>query len=234
MQSLAFEKTTLFQLLGAKRSEQMRSLLRGSKFSAGEHLYFQGDRAQWLFSVRCGEVRTLKDHASGRPIELERCLPGDLFGLEALLGVERYGESAQALVEGEVWRLPSRIAYAAIDADPAVARSVLALVAERLQRAQDRLCSFVGDDVSARLEQALLRVPAGDCMRTTRRALGESVGTTVETTIRVLRRFERAGWIEGGVGWLKVLDRRALERVTSGRLDPDSAGAPRVERASNV
>ena len=41
-------------------------------------------------------------------------------------------------------------------------------------------------------------------------------GTTVETAIRVLRRFERSGWIEGGVGWIRILDREALQSVASG------------------
>jgi hypothetical protein len=42
----------------------------------------------------------------------------------------------------------------------------------------------------------------------------------VETAIRVLRRFDRSGWIEGGVGSVRILDRKALERVSRGEKLP--------------
>jgi CRP-like cAMP-binding protein len=225
MKRVSFEQTALFGLLGP-RSDRLRPLLRTASFESGEHLYFEGAPAECLFVVRSGELRTLKDHPSGRSIELERCLPGDLCGIAALSGAPRHGESAQGVAAGEVWRLPRRAVHALLDEDPAIARALLSLVAERLQHAHDRLCSFAGDAVPARLARALLAEGNGERIETTRRALGESAGTTVETAIRVLRRFERAGWIEGGVGWLRVLDRDALEGVASGA----SGGASREDR----
>jgi len=51
----------------------------------------------------------------------------------------------------------------------------------------------------------------------TRRALAEAAGTTVETAIRVLRRFEREGLLEGQVGLLRVVDADALRRVAGAR-----------------
>ncbi len=38
-------------------------------------------------------------------------------------------------------------------------------------------------------------------------------GTTVETAIRVLRRFERSGIITGEIGRVEVLDEPGLRRV---------------------
>ena len=54
----------------------------------------------------------------------------------------------------------------------------------------------------------------------TRRLLREAAGITLETAIRALRRYERAGWIEGGVGWVKILDPEARERVSRGETAP--------------
>jgi len=47
----------------------------------------------------------------------------------------------------------------------------------------------------------------------TRRALAEAAGTTVETAIRVLRRFEREGLLHGEIGLLRILDVAALRRI---------------------
>lgn len=228
MNSIAFEETALFRLLGPKRGERIRPSLRSAHFSAGQHLYLEGQAVQYLYALRAGEVRTLKDHASGRPIELERCGPGDLFGLAALSGTATHGESAQGLSAGEAWRLPRRVLQSLLAEDPSIACALLVLLAERLQHAHDRLCSFAGDAVPARIARALLEKDPGALIRTTRRVLGESAGTTVETAIRVLRRFERSGWIEGGVGWLRVVDRAALERISGVRgPSPSDSRVPR-------
>jgi len=50
----------------------------------------------------------------------------------------------------------------------------------------------------------------------TRRALAEAAGTTVETAIRVLRRFEREGLLSGEVGLLRVADIATLRRIAAG------------------
>ena len=64
------------------------------------------------------------------------------------------------------------------------------------------------------------RLEDGARIDITRRALGERVGTTVETAIRVLRSFERAGFIEAGVGWIRPVDRKALENIAEGEKPP--------------
>jgi CRP-like cAMP-binding protein len=58
---------------------------------------------------------------------------------------------------------------------------------------------------------ALLRAAdaAGDA-HVTRRALAEAAGTSVETAIRVLRRFEREGLVRGRVGCIHVVDELRL------------------------
>ena len=225
MKEVPFEQTTLSRLLGA-RIETLRPALRIARFEAGQTLYCEGTPSDCLFAVKSGEIRTLKSHPSGRSIELERCTAGDLFGLSALLGAPRHAETAQGITSGEIWRLPRRALQALLDQDPAIARALLRIVAERLQHAHDRLCSFMGDAVPARLARVLLGAPPGERIQTTRRALGESAGTTVETAIRVLRRFEREGWIEAGVGWMTVRDRAALEEVASGHPLAKQASDP--------
>ena len=63
------------------------------------------------------------------------------------------------------------------------------------------------------MSRALLEASCDGDAHVTRRALAEAAGTTVETAIRVLRRFERDGVLQGRVGLVRVLDRAALERL---------------------
>jgi CRP-like cAMP-binding protein len=220
---IALEHTALFRLLGPAGTLRLRPHVREVRFAEGEYLYFESAPAAYLYAVRSGEVRTLKSHAAGRVVELERLERGDLFGMAVLTGAAQHEESAQGVVEGEAWRLPGRAVQAFLEEDPTIARGLLAIVAVRLQHAHDRLCSFASDTVSARMARALLESGDDERIETKRRILGDSAGTTVETAIRVLRRFERAGWIEAGVGWVRVLDRRALERVARGETSRTDA-----------
>jgi CRP/FNR family transcriptional regulator len=213
------EATPLFRVLDAGRRERLRSRVRTSSYGAGQYLYFDAQSADALWAVRSGAVRLLRSVAVGRVTTLETLGPGDLFGLAALFPAGPYGETAEAVTATRVWRIARSELERVLGGDPALMRGVLGIVMERLARAHERLCAFAHASVPQRLAAELLAAPDGERTESTRRLLGERAGTTVETAIRVLRRFERAGWIEGGIGWVRILDRRALERIASGE-DP--------------
>ena len=202
--------------LGAQGIDRLRPGMRLRSIRPGEFLYFESQPAEHLWVVRSGEVRTLKTSASGRVTTLELVRPGGLFGMAAIMACARYADCAQAISAGEVWTVRQKTVAAVLREYPAAEHALLGIVARRLQTAHDRLCSFVTDSVTERLARTVLDEADGDRIELTRRVLGESAGTTVETTIRVLRGFEREGWIEGGVGWIRILDRPALEAAAHG------------------
>ncbi len=212
-----FEKTELFQKLGSERLSRIRPHLEIVSYWPREYLYLEGQPAEYLWIVRSGEVRTVKGSRSGRVMTLEHLRPGDLFGVTSLLNASSYSDAAEGMVEGEAWRLPGRVVLEHLRDELDLLQDLLAVVARRLEKAHDRLCSFAHDSVPARISRLLLAEPASEKIVATRRALGDEAGTTVETTIRVLRSFERSGWVEGGVGWIRVIDREAIARIAEGQ-----------------
>ena len=214
MKSSSGDQKELVEALGARGIERLRPSMRLRSIRPREFLYFEAQPAAHLWAVRSGEVRTLKTSAGGRVTTLEIVRPGGLFGMAAIVAGARYADSAQAIAAGEVWSVRQKAVAAVLLERPAAGRALLGIVAQRLQTAHDRLCSFVTDSVTERLARTVLEEADGDRIELTRRVLGESAGTTVETTIRILRGFEREGWIEGGVGWIRILDRPALEAAT--------------------
>ena len=216
------EDTPLFQLLGPQRMARLRPHVHRHPFADHEFLYHESQLAQTLWSVRSGELRTLKGTPRGRVTTLETLYPGDLFGLAAMGNDAHYTETAQGVGGGEVWQIPRAAVASLLDADPQLARGLLGIVATRLQRAHERLCAFAQAGVPERMAHVVLESAQDGRVEKTRRLLGEAAGTTVETAIRVLRRFERAGWIEGGIGWIRVVDSDALARVARGD-DPGTA-----------
>lgn len=224
---ISLEETELFGSLSAARLARVRALLQLRSFEAGEYLYMEGLPAEYLWMVRAGEIRTLKTSANGRVMALERFLPGEVFGMATIMRRDRYTESAQGVVSGEVWRTPRRALAELAREEPQLSNEILAIVTRRLQDAHDRLCSIAHDSVATRLARTVLESADDDRLQMTRRTLGEFVGTTVETAIRVLRRFERQGWIEGRVGAIQILDRGALASIAEGRPVEGSPSAPK-------
>ena len=102
--------------------------------------------------------------------------------------------------------------------EPQIAVEVLRIVSGRLHQAHERMRAFAHDLAPARLASALLDAARQGEARVTRRALAETAGTTVETAIRVLRRFEADGLIRSSVGHVIVLNPEGLSRM-SGKHD---------------
>ena len=207
------EKAEFFRALSADQLARVTPQLREKPFARQRVLYFEGAAADRLWVVRRGEVRLYKSSSGGQVTTLDVLGPGEIFGAVAALEEELYPASAEAVTEGSTWWLPRAAFLRLLHEDPRLGVEILQVVSRRLRDAHDRLRSFAHDSAPTRLARALMRAaPEGEA-RVTRRALAEAAGTTVETAIRVLRRFERAGLIRGEVGRVHVLDEEGLRRI---------------------
>jgi len=209
------EHAEFFRALPAERRSQVRSVLREKRFTRQRVLFFEGQPAEFLWVVQQGEVRLYKSSADGRITTLEALGPGEMFGAVSSLDEDVYTASAEAVTDGVAWCLPRRVLMRLVADVPVLAVEILVVTSHRLRDAHERLRSFAHDPAPARLARALLRSARDGEARVTRRALAEASGTTVETAIRVLRRFERDGIINGAVGRVQVVDEPALERIAT-------------------
>jgi CRP-like cAMP-binding protein len=208
-----------FRALPPELRQHLRSLLREKRFERHQVLFLEGAAADSLWLIRHGEVRLYKASADGTITTLETLAPGQVFGALSALDSPHYPMSAEAVTAGAAWRLPKETTLRLLDAQPQLAFEVLHIVLQRLREANERIRAFAHDPAPARLARSLLKASHSGEAHVTRRALAESSGTTVETAIRVLRRFERDGVIRGEVGLIHVLDAAALQRLAADSRD---------------
>jgi CRP/FNR family transcriptional regulator len=211
---IQLEEAEFFRALAKERLDRVRTLLVLKRFDRHAVLFFAGQPADHLWVVRRGEVRLYKSSVDGRLATLETLHAGQAFGAISALGQEEYPASAEAMRDGSAWCLPRSVVLTLLRDEPQLAVEVLQIVSGRLRQAHERLRSFAHDPAPARLASALLDAAHQGEARTTRRALAETAGTTVETAIRVLRRFEREGLIRGAVGRVEVLNAEELRRMS--------------------
>lgn len=204
----------LFRVLSPERLRDLRPRLRERTFRRQAVLYQEGSPADALWIVRSGQVRLYKSSADGRLTTLDVLAKGEAFGILSALESDVFPTSAEAVTEGSAWWLPRASFLRLLEHEPALVGEILRILSRRLREAHDRLRSLAHDPAPARLAHALLRAvdAAGDA-HVTRRALAEQAGTTVETAIRVLRRFERDGLVRGRVGCIHVVDAARLREA---------------------
>jgi CRP/FNR family transcriptional regulator len=215
---VALEGAEFFRVLGSRLLARVRAVVREQRFPARATLFLEGQRAEALWTVRRGLVRLYKTSPDGRVTTLETLMPGEIFGAVSALDSDQYPASAESLVDVSVWTLARSTFEALLAEEPRLGIEILGIVSRRLHAAHERLRALAHDPAPARLaRELLLAAPNGEA-HVTRRALAEAAGTTVETAIRVLRRFHREGIIRGAVGHVAVIDAAALRRI-AGDLD---------------
>lgn len=206
-------KAEIFRVLPGDRLRSFQARLQPREFTRQQVLYFEGNAADRLWAVRSGQVRLYKSSANGLLTTLDVLGPGEAFGAVSALESDLYPSSAEAVTDCSVWSIPRERFLQLLDEEPRIGTEILQILSRRLRDAHDRLRAFAYDPAPARLAGALLRAAQGDEAHVTRRALAEAAGTTVETAIRVLRRFQRDGLVESEVGRIRILDEARLREM---------------------
>jgi CRP/FNR family transcriptional regulator len=153
-----------------------------------------------------------------------------VLGEAALTDGERYDASAVCVHPSTVLGIPREDALAFVASNADAVRNVLALLHASLRRAHQRVEDLSVFGVRHRIARFLLRLAdwtgRDDHGRVvvplalSRQELAALVGTTTETTIRVMSGLRQEGLVEPGRRGVVLLDRAALELVAG---DPQLA-----------
>ena len=179
----------------------------------GDAIWHAGDAPDSLTMVVEGRVKVVK-HADPGDVILEMFGPGEIVGVVALYNQIRYPASAVAMEPSVLLRLPRRDWFDLLERDAAFMRAVM-LAMTRLNMALTRkLASMHGTRVQARIASLFLSLaermgratPEGleVPIALSRQEIAETVGTTVETAIRVMSRWNREGVLLTGRDRLSV------------------------------
>jgi CRP-like cAMP-binding protein len=196
---------------------------REQMYRAREYVFMENDPAVWFCFVRAGRVKILRTSRGGREVVLELLGPGEPFGGVAVIEHRPYPASAQTTEDSIVLKIPREPIVALTERHPGVIRAMALMIGRRLRTAHESVRSLAADPVEARVAAMLLRLAARDGKpgpggialpyHLTRRSLADMTGTTVETTIRIVSRWQRDRLVRDERGRLLLADRDALRAI---------------------
>lgn len=181
---------------------------------AGTVLFDEHAPCQGFPLVLEGEVQVSRSSGEGRYLELYRVVPGELCLVSSAclfrsLPLSARGMSTRAT---RLLLIPPGLFHRWL-ASPRFRDEVLGLFAERMADLTSLIEAIAFHKLDQRLARALLG--HGQDLAVTHQGLADELGTVREIVTRLLRRFEREGWVALSRERIQILDSAALRTLAA-------------------
>ena len=192
-------------------------------YGPGEILYSPPSPVETLFILKAGRVRLFRVSADGRALTTSLIDPGTIFGEMIVLGQQMYDNYAEALDEVVVCVLNRACVQQYLLSDARIAARITAILGERLLDMERRLSDSVFKSVPQRIAGVLLQLAAparrplasrGEQIKLTHEQIAALVGTSRETTTKILGEFADRGLVRLGRGRITLVSREELAAET--------------------
>lgn len=215
-----------FSRLPQSEIERLASICQVVDYAKGETLYSEGESAAHVWILQSGRLEILKYNSGDRPLAIESIQPRQLFGTLCRLGTPAtasYPCTAVAAVKSIAVRFPDRFFSGLYNHFPAVVLSTCQLCSARLGSLKERVATSL-EPVQQRIARTLLQLKKshGSVLPFTKREIAELAGTTVETTIRTLRFFEKKQWVASQRGQVTLKVAEAIQTLITTRTKGES------------
>ena len=202
----ALARTAPFSALPPGERERLLPYARLRHYEKGEAIFREGDPPDRFHSVVEGRVKVLKYAPFGKELILEIFGPGDPFGAVAVYEGRPFPASAVALQPTDVLSISRSDFFRLVAEHPEIARGLLLGLTRRLIELTQKLAQLSSSGVEYRLAALFLKL--ADRMgqkheesiviplALSRQDIADMVGTTIETAIRIMSRWNRDGVVK--------------------------------------
>lgn len=213
----------IFGRLSRAQQEQVAEVARPVSVAPGEALYRQGGAPAPLIVLHQGLVKLTRVSADGRERVLRLMEPGDFVGEASLLSGGRPDHSAIAVTQAKSCVFRREDFAGLLAAHPQVGFEMLAAMSRRLSSAQDLLEQVSSQEVSTRVADYLLGLPAQHSgmgveveLPLPKKDVASLLGTTPESFSRALSRLaEKDVIVLDGPRRVTILDIDALSELAA-------------------
>ncbi len=181
----------------------------------GVMVFREGAECSNYLLVLQGSVRVQKLSESGHEIVLYRVESGQscVLTTSCLLACETYTAEAVSESPVEAVAIPNTLFQELLATSPEFRAFVFATYADRISGLLMLIDAVAFGRMDSRLAATLAKLADADgALTMTHQELARELGTAREVVSRLLKEFERRGWVSLGRGKIQVLDRNALQQ----------------------
>lgn len=215
----------IFSELTKKDLEELESLCTTHDYKKRSVVFSEGEASEWFYILTKGKIKITKLSQEGKEIILEIIQPTDFFGAIAVVRGFPYPANAVALEDCEILKMPKAAFSKILAKYPMISTQMLTNLIDRVRTSHENLKSIALEKVDSRIAFALIKLsenhgkPHKDGllvdMKITKQELADMVGTTVETTIRVMSKFRKSGYIDEHEGKIIIKKMNMLKDFTA-------------------
>jgi len=220
---IAVRLLPMFRGLAAEDQQRIADLASLRDFSKGDVLFEEGDPAETLMLILEGRVKIVRHGNAGDTI-LEIFGAGEPIAALAVYNGIPYPSSGVAMDRVALLCLPKREYFDLLERHPSFTRGIIRELTRLNLSLTRKLAEMRGQRVETRIAQLFLTFADRMGRETaegleiplalSRQEIAEMVGTTVETSIRVMSRWGREGLLITGDGRFLIPSREKLAEAS--------------------
>jgi CRP-like cAMP-binding protein len=220
------KRCPLFAGLKEEDLKKIRAIALLKHVSKRGLIFADGQEARGFYVVLSGKVKLYKVSAEGKEQILHVVSAPDAFAEAALFLEGNYPASAEAMTDCQLFYFPQKGFVELIERNPQLSINIIVSLSQFLRRFASLIEELSLKEISSRLAKYLLDLSLR-CEREGKRSgvveldlsktqLASKLGTISETLSRTLSKMKAKGIIDVQKNKIHILDRRALEEVSSG------------------
>ncbi len=192
-------------------------------FKKGTIIYNEGSRISGCYCIHEGIIKLFKIGSEGREHIIRFAKKGDIIGYRSLISNDFACHTAKVLEDAKVCFIPGEILFKLLENNSKFALEMLKLSCSELGEANAFITDIAQKTVRERLAEVLIILKDSFGLDEenhlqivlTREELGNIIGTATESVIRLLGEFKDHGLIEINGRKIKILDAKALQRISN-------------------
>ncbi len=218
-------RIVLFRRLSPGMRARVAEVAHLRSYERGDTIFSEGDAGDVFIAIVTGRVKVFKSTPAGKEIILEIFGAGDPLGAVAVYDNLPFPASAVTLEPTQCLRIEQAAFFRLLEQDPALVRGLLSGLTLRLAELTRRLAELSGARVETRFARLFLKlcdqigrperggvfVP----MPLSRQELADLTGTTIETAIRIMSRWQKEDVLHTEKDGFVVLQRPALDEASA-------------------
>lgn len=218
---IPFEAIPILASLKPEDRSALAPLCELAAYEKGATIFREGDPAERIHFLFLGRVKIVKA-APDRDLIIEILGPGEPVGTVAVFERRPFPASAIALEPSGIVSIPERQFFELIEKRPEITRRLLAGLTLRLMALNRRLADMTGS-VEYRLARLFTTLAERIGQKRegsvfvplplSRQEIADLVGTTIETAIRIMSRWQKEGVVETDKKGFRIPDPQALSKI---------------------